>query len=132
MVRWALLGLLMMVAVSAWAANLSGAWSTTLSLGGETPAFWHTWSFRLSFQGWELQGLSTLQSWNLTSQSFTLSGQWGPLGVAGGLMMKGVPEINPAPWSPSRFQVVAGFISFELSLGNLRFRLTLGTGSGEP
>lgn len=127
----ALLVLSVFLAFSSAAAELSGSFSTAFTFGTSFAA-WNTLDLRLSFSDFQIRSLSTWQGLSLSEQAFSLSGNLGDLEIQVGLVLKPVSSLRLGAWSAQEFQVVASFVSFELSLGNFQLRLTLHTGPGEP
>lgn len=112
------------------ARGFSGSWSTTLSLDGAGFTTWNTLELRLAFAGWELRSLSSLSGAGLLSQSLTLKGDLGQIGITAGATFTPVPETNWKAFAIQNLQVQSGFISLEFALGNITFRLTLIAGAG--
>lgn len=130
MKSWSALGVFLAF-VPGVAANLSGCLSTTFALENSLTA-WHTLELHFSFANFDLQSLSTWRGLNLTAQAFTLSRSMGNLAIQAGVVLQPLGSPRVATWTSQDFQVVASFVSLELSLGNFRLKLTLHTGPAEP
>lgn len=93
--------------------DLSGAWSTSFTL-----------DLRLPFTGWELQAQSTFRG-VVAIQSFVVGGHFGALDFETGLTLRPVSGLSLSSFTVQSFEVVGGFASFRLTLGNVTFRFTL-------
>lgn len=121
----------MFMALAAGAAELSGSFSTSLTLGSSFSAQ-NNLALRLSFSSFELQSISTWQNLALTQQTFTVTGNLGNLGLQVGLVLEPVSPLRWGSWTAQDFQVTAGFVSLELTLGQIRFTLTVQAGAAGP
>ena len=114
----------LLVALPALAANLSGSWNTSLSFGNET-SLTNTLTLGLSLSGWEIQSLSNFRGLNLFDQAFLFRGTLGNVNLAMGLHLKPISEPILGTVSAQPFALSEGFASFELKLGNFTLGLTL-------
>jgi len=122
--RCAVLALLLLAALPAWAIDISGTWSSSLSLSrdiGVTNAL----TLRFSSSGWEIQSFSNFRGFSLTDQSFVFRGTLGHVNLALGLHLKPASEPILGTISAQPFALAQGFASVELKLGNFTLGLTL-------
>lgn len=117
--------------VAASAVELSGSFSTAFTLGPSFSAQ-NSLALRFSLSGWEVQSFSTWQNLALTQQAFTVSGNLGNLGLGAGVVLVPVSPLRLGSWTSQDFQVVASFVSVELTLGQIRFTLTIRAGAAGP
>lgn len=118
---------LMFGTVALSAAELSGAFSTSFTLGSSFSAQ-NNLALRLSFSSFELQILSTWQNLTLPQQTLTVTGNFGNFGLQVGLVLQPVSAPRLGSLFTQDFQVTASFISLELVLGQIQFTLTIRTG----
>lgn len=117
--------------VAASAVELSGSFSTAFTLGPSFSAQ-NSLALRFSLSRWEVQSFSTWQNLALTQQAFTVRGNLGNLGLGAGVVLVPVSPLRLGSWTSQDFQVVAGFVSVELSLGQILFTLTIRAGAEGP
>ncbi len=122
---------LTVAAVAASAAELFGSFSTAFTLGPSFSAR-NSLALRFSLSGWEVQSFSTWQNLTLTQQAFSVSGDLGNLGLRAGVVLVPASPMRLGSWTAQDFQVVASFVSFELTLGQIRFTLTIRAGGAGP
>ena len=117
-------GLLLFCSFSAWATNLSGAWSSSLSLSNDV-SLTNTLTLQFSLSGWEVQSFSIFRGLSLSDQAFVFRGTLGNVNLSLGLHLKSVSEPILGVVSAQPFTLSQGFASFELKLGNFTLGLTL-------
>lgn len=122
--RGVALGLLLLVTLPAWAIELSGAWSSSLSLSNDVNLT-NTLTLQFSLSGWEIQSFSTFRGLSLSDQAFVFHGTLGNVNLSLGLHLKPVSEPILGVVSAQPFTLSQGFASFELKLGNFTLGLTL-------
>ena len=126
--RGVALGLLLLVTLPAWAIELSGVWSSSLSLSNDV-SLTNTLTLQFSLSGWEIQSFSTFRGLSLSDQAFVFRGTLGNVNLSLGLHLKPVSEPILGVVSAQPFTFSQGFASFELKLGNFTLGLTLIFGS---
>ena len=122
--RGVALGLLLLVTLPAWAIELSGVWSSSLSLSNDVNLT-NTLTLQFSLSGWEIQSFSTFRGLSLSDQAFVFHGTLGNVNLSLGLHLKPVSEPILGVVSAQPFTLSQGFASFELKLGNFTLGLTL-------
>lgn len=130
---------LLLASSTAFAVDLSGAWTTrmTFASGAITPAT--TFTLHLAGAGWQLTTTWDPSLPQQSSHALLLQGSLGPLGFTAGASVRLNSSQKFAPlagrdlagWSVDGFEFRRGFVSFKLALGNLSLRLTLHTGLSE-
>jgi len=122
--RGAVVAFLLLAVFPAWAIDLSGAWSSSLSLSNDIDVA-NTLTLKFSLSGWEIQSFSTFRDLNLSDQAFVFRGNLGNVNLSLELHLKPVSQpIFGAVFAQS-FALSQGFASFELKLGNFTLGLTL-------
>jgi len=131
--RGALVAAVLLFGFAGLAVDISGTLSTTLTLGEYAdPLSSLTLNFGLA--DWELTTVWTLEGSALVGHEITLEGSLGNLGIAAGAAFR-VPEgaelaqMGPVSFSLDGLEFIGGYITFELSLGDFTFKLTLVEGA---
>jgi|Deesub1362B_J571_1020462.scaffolds.fasta_scaffold09105_2 hypothetical protein len=115
------------------ATDLSGTWSTTIAIGEEIVPLTDL-TLQFGFADWKLTTSFTWQGASLLGQELSLEASFGALGISAGAAFR-VPEgaelelLDPGTFSLGDLQFLGGYISFELSLGDLTLKLTLVQGA---
>ena len=122
--RCAVLALLLLAALPAWAIDISGTWSSSLSLSRDIGVA-NALALRFSLSDWEIQSFSNFRGFSLTDQSFVFRGTLGHVNLALGLHLKPASEPILGTISSQPFALAQGFASVELKLGNFTLGLTL-------
>ncbi len=113
------------------AADISGSWSTSLALG-EGVATQNALTLNLGFADWRLMATWTFSGLSMSGADLSLEGSFGALGVAAGISFRPT-DLSVSPHSNADFtglslagwEFTGGFISVEVSLGNLTLKVTL-------
>ncbi|MBC7318191.1 hypothetical protein H5T57_02915 [Candidatus Bipolaricaulota bacterium] len=129
--KWLALGMIFLF-LPAGAFELSGSFSTGLTLAPAPSAPWNTLNLQLSFGSWEIQSSSTWQSFTLNKQSFAVAGNLGNLGIEAGVVLLPVTAPRLGAWTTQEFRVSESFLALELSLGQIRLKLVLQVGLDKP
>ncbi len=117
--------------------EISGSWTSGLTLGGHGVSLAWGLTLRLAGPGW---GITTTFDPALRAPSvgaLTLGAQFGAWTLeAGAVVLLPPPSArtfgsSTGPWATPRMVFRSGFVSLELAVGNLTLRLTLHAGSGE-
>jgi len=122
--RGAVVAFLLLAVFPAWAIDLSGAWSSSLSLSNDIDVA-NTLTLKFSLSGWEIRSFSTFRDLNLSDQAFVFRGTLGNVNLSLGLHLKPVSQPILGVVSAQPFALSQGFASFELKLGNFTLGLTL-------
>ena len=128
--RGAVVAFLLLAVFPAWAIDLSGAWSSSLSLSNNTDVT-NTLTLQFSLSGWEIQSFSNFRGLNLSDQAFLFRGSLGNVNLSLGLHLKPASEPIFGIVSAQPFALSEGFASIELKLGNFTLGLTLIFGPGK-
>ncbi|MGY4707742.1 hypothetical protein ACVNPS_08370 [Candidatus Bipolaricaulota sp. J31] len=125
--------ILVFTGVTGLSLELSGAWSTYISLGHPIAPV-NSLTLNLGFAEWELTATSILKGTSFVRQELSLSGSLGAFGISAGVAFR-IPEaaafsrVGPLDFSLEGVELIGGYISFELGLGNLTLKLTLVEGT---
>ena len=114
-------------------ADLSGTWSTTIAIGEEIAPL-TDFTLQFGFADWKLTTSFTLEGTSLVGHELSLEASFGALGVSAGAAFS-IPQgarlepLDPGFLSLGDLEFLGGYISFQLSLGDLKLKLTLVQGS---
>ena len=131
--RSAVLAVVLLLGCAGLATDISGTWTTTVTLGKSFLPLTDL-TLQFGFSDWKLTTSFTLEGTSLVGHELSLEASFGALEVSAGAAFR-VPEgvelelLDSGTFSLGDLQFLGGYISFELSLGDLKLKLTLVQGS---
>lgn len=123
----------LLVALSGW-GDISGIWSSQLSLDEGGWGFSQTLTLRVSLAGWEWVSRWDPLSSGTSYHTFSFGGQLGNLRYQAGTSFSLVPseflvDTSPVSLRGTGLEWQSSFLNLELTLGGLTLRLGLVVGS---
>jgi len=130
----------MLACSTASAVDLSGEWTSGVTLTSGSVSMVSTFTLHLAGPGWQFASSWDPALLDVSRHSLVLKSSLGPLGVTAGASFRLATRAalvpigagsDPFLWSADGFSFRGGFVSLELAWGNLTLRLTFISGPEE-